>query len=626
VRGLTDTANAIRTSGLIQRTPARTHAVAGALATAIAAATGALTSPLVALLAIWLFLLAERPFKVLAIRLAAIAIAVLILIELGTGGMGALEFTTALALACAFVGGRLRSDRRDRHVRKLEAYVEVIRNEIDRPVASTAEARAVRTLEALRESLIVAAARSGAERAVLWQADVQSRNLTARMASDGHLSAGRLPLAGSPLGWLADEGQPLRFEARPPLTARPATLIALRLSLDNSHAAILTLEFGPEAAVPDADAVTPLAREVVHAIDNLQERDDHADLRSQVDIVLTTLRRLPESIDLETFARDLLRDACRLTRAEGGALCLWEGETGRIIAVEDAIGGPQSGVTFGAADSELALAARAGAILTQDLATKRVSPGAIAAPGERWLRKPRHLVAVPLPADGEIIAVVGTWGSKAPRSEDVELIAGIAFYAGSQLARALEFRKVRESAERDALTGLPNRKAFERALAHERQRFERYQHPIALLVTDVDHFKSVNDTYGHEAGDEVLRALAEALSRAVRDVDTVARFGGEEFVTLLPETGLRAASEVAERLRVSVEALAVVWRGTAIPVRVSVGVSACPECVADPDELVRSGDAALYQAKGQGRNRVVEAPRGGAPGAGKKGGAVLRRT
>jgi diguanylate cyclase (GGDEF)-like protein len=626
VRGLTDTANAIRTSGLIRNSPARTYAVAGALATAIAAATGALTSPLAALLGLWLFLLAERPFQRLATRLAALAIAALGVFELAGGGMGLLELATAAVLVCSFLVGRLRTDQRASRLRKLETYVDVIRNEIDQPVASTAEARAARTLEALRESLTLAATRTGAERAVLWHADVETRRLTLRMASDGHKSASWLPLAGSPLGWLADEGQPLRFDARPPLAARLANVLALRLSFEHPHATILTLEFGPEVAVPEADAVAPVAREVVHAIDNLQERDAHAEYRARIDIVLATLRRLPESIDLDTFARDLVRDACRLTRADGGALSLWEDDTGHILAVEGAVGGPQAGATFSATDSELALAARAGTTLVQDLAVKRVAAGNIAAPGERWQQKPRHLVAVPLPAEGEIIAIVGTWSRTQPHPESVKLLESLAFFAGSQLARALEFRKVRESAERDALTGLTNRKAFERALARERQRFERYQHPVALLVADVDHFKAVNDTHGHEAGDEVLRALAEALRRALRDVDTVARFGGEEFVMLLPETGLRAASEVAERVRASVEALSVEWRGTRIPVRVSVGVSACPECAADPDELVRSGDAALYQAKGQGRNRVVEAPRRGTSGTGKKSGAVLRRT
>jgi diguanylate cyclase (GGDEF)-like protein len=626
VRGFTDTANAIRTSGLIRVTPARAFAVAGALAVAIAAATGALSSPLIALVALWLFLLPDSSLKALAPRLAPLAIAALGLPELVSGGMGLLELSAALVLAGAFLTGRLRRDQRASRIRKLESQVAAIQNEIDQPTASTPEARAARTLAALREALVVAAATSGSERAVLWNADVELRRLTARAASDGHTTAGWLPLAGSPLGWLADEGQPLRFEARPPLAARLANVLALRLSRDDSLAMILTLEFGPGATVPEADDIAPITKQVVHALDNLEAQAGHTTYRAQVDVLLATLRSIPGSIDPDTFAHDLVRDACRLMSANGGALSTWEDDTGRILAVEDAIGGPETGATFSATESELALAARAASPLVQDLVAKHVSAAAIAAPGERWQRKPRYLVAVPLLTEGEVIGVLGTWSRTQPDPQAVEMLKSLAPFAGSQLARALEFRTVRESAERDALTGLPNRKAFERALTHERQRFERYQHPVALLVTDVDYFKAVNDTHGHEAGDEVLRAIADTLRRSFRDVDTVARFGGEEFVMLLPETGLRAASEVAERLRASVEALSIDWQGTPIPVRVSVGVSACPECVADPDELARSGDAALYQAKGQGRNRVVEAPISGAPGAGKKGGAVLRRT
>jgi diguanylate cyclase (GGDEF)-like protein len=189
----------------------------------------------------------------------------------------------------------------------------------------------------------------------------------------------------------------------------------------------------------------------------------------------------------------------------------------------------------------------------------------------------------------------------------IPLLETIGAYAALHLEHALELGRARQSADTDALTSLPNRRAFERAWRAEIARHDRYVQPLALILLDLDHFKQINDRWGHDAGDEVLRRVADTLRRAVRDVDLAARLGGEEFVILLPETTFAAASEAAERLRLAVESLQVHWLGQNIPVRVSIGVSACPSSVALPGELLKSADAALYEAKRGGRNRVVTA-------------------
>jgi diguanylate cyclase len=152
---------------------------------------------------------------------------------------------------------------------------------------------------------------------------------------------------------------------------------------------------------------------------------------------------------------------------------------------------------------------------------------------------------------------------------------------------------------------------IDQSLDAERARHERYGQPMAFLLIDVDHFKAINDRYGHEAGDAVLRSVARVIQAGVRDVDVPARFGGEEFAVLLPETLPEAAADVAERLRSNVERIEVPWGGDTLRVRISVGVSSCPDCVRDPHLLVRSADAALYQAKVLGRNRVIRAPASG---------------
>jgi len=608
VRGVTNPANDFRPSRLISAWPVSWLVAAGVGATALAVLGGAFSSPLLALPALWLFAIRGGPLERHSIKVLAGVFAALALPELIAGTPGRLELAGAVALVGAFMAGRLRGDQRDARLERLEAEMEAIRSETGRPAASSPEARALRTLEAVQEALVSAAKSARAERAALWDADVEARRLRARTASDGVDSTDWLPLTGSPLGWLAEEGQPLRFQARPPLAARLANILALRLTREGSRAVILTLEYGPDAAVPEPEHVTRIAADVIHLLDNLEERDAHVGYRSLVSILLDTMNRMPGSIEPDIFARELLHDACRLTGADGGVLALWDDDTGRVLALEGETGGPPANATFGPVDSELAVAARAGAVFVHELTTKRISAPNIIAPGERWSRRPRYLLAVPLAAEGVTLAVLGAWSNTAPDPRGVELLHGLIPFAGLQLARSLEFGRVRASAERDALTGLPNRAAFERALTHERQRFERYHHPVALLVCDVDHFKEVNDTHGHEAGDAVLRALADTLRHEIRDVDTLARFGGEEFVVLLPETVLQAAADVAERLRVSVEALAVSWHGTLIPTTVSIGVSECPHCAARPEDLLRSADAALYSAKGAGRNRVIAAP------------------
>ncbi len=147
-----------------------------------------------------------------------------------------------------------------------------------------------------------------------------------------------------------------------------------------------------------------------------------------------------------------------------------------------------------------------------------------------------------------------------------------------------------ERAERDALTGLANRRAFEQALASLAARSV----PAALVMLDIDHFKSLNDTEGHEAGDAALVALAEVLRSCTRPGDLPFRYGGEEFGVLLPGLGAEAAVRVAERIRAAAEAR--------LPRTVSAGVAYAPPVL--HEKLVAEADAALYRAKRGGRNRV----------------------
>ena len=173
--------------------------------------------------------------------------------------------------------------------------------------------------------------------------------------------------------------------------------------------------------------------------------------------------------------------------------------------------------------------------------------------------------------------------------------------------------EVAVGALQDPLTGLYNRRHLEDRLASELSGALRHGRALSVLLVDVDHFKAVNDRHGHLAGDEALRMLALALRSAVRREDVLARYGGEEFVVLARETGLEGARQLGERIRAAVERARVRYEGVELSLTVSVGVTVAAgpgpyEAGRSERELIDAADRALYEAKGQGRNRVVALP------------------
>lgn len=169
-------------------------------------------------------------------------------------------------------------------------------------------------------------------------------------------------------------------------------------------------------------------------------------------------------------------------------------------------------------------------------------------------------------------------------------------------------QELQRMATYDMLTGVYNRQSLEKAASTEVERALRYGHPLSVLVIDIDHFKSVNDTRGHAGGDSVLRAFAQLLSAHTRQPDTVARYGGEEFVVLLPELDLENALQLAERLRDKIAQTPMTIDGASrLHITVSIGVATLPNHGEDFGSLFKAADRALYQAKFDGRNRVKAA-------------------
>jgi two-component system, cell cycle response regulator len=170
-----------------------------------------------------------------------------------------------------------------------------------------------------------------------------------------------------------------------------------------------------------------------------------------------------------------------------------------------------------------------------------------------------------------------------------------------------------EAAFTDHLTGLANRRRFERQLEREVGRTLRFGHPFTLLMIDIDNFKNLNDSFGHDAGDDAIRAISKVLREGTRGIDLAARIGGEEFAVLLVETNQRGGVEVAERLRLAIRALELRSGGQ---LTASFGVAECPTDAQTAADISKAADVALYEAKGRGRDQVV-------PGAGLKSNSIV---
>jgi two-component system cell cycle response regulator len=215
-----------------------------------------------------------------------------------------------------------------------------------------------------------------------------------------------------------------------------------------------------------------------------------------------------------------------------------------------------------------------------------------------------NLVVVPLSAEGRPLgALVLEQSDLASGRIQRRVVSGLersASYAALALRNAWLLEQVQRLAATDGLTKIANRRTFEATLEREVARATRSAEHLSLVMVDIDHFKSLNDTHGHQAGDEVLRNVAAALAIECRDFDTPARYGGEEFAIVLPGCGPEEALKIAERLRGAVAAAPSV-----VPITASAGVATFPGHAGDADTLVRAADDALYESKRAGRDRTT---------------------
>jgi diguanylate cyclase (GGDEF)-like protein len=215
---------------------------------------------------------------------------------------------------------------------------------------------------------------------------------------------------------------------------------------------------------------------------------------------------------------------------------------------------------------------------------------------------------VPLLAQGELLGVLHLKVGAHGRTFDTRFrfVMTVAEHVSLAIANLKLRETLRSQSIRDPLTGLFNRRYMEESLEREMRRAARGRHPVGIIMLDLDHFKRFNDTYGHEAGDDLLRRVGATLQRSIRAEDIACRYGGEEFTLIMPEASLVDAGLRAESIRESIKALGADPRRQAFgSVTISGGVATFPDHGPTGDTVLRAADAALYQAKARGRDRIV---------------------
>lgn len=373
------------------------------------------------------------------------------------------------------------------------------------------------------------------------------------------------------------------------------------------HGALSISSASGLTAPPDG-AKRWVARYAAHAtvlLDLLDLRREASRHLLSMPALVKAAERLQSAKTTEALGTAICQTAVEVTSAQRSALVRWnpDQETGQVIAVSR--GHTLSPGIAIDGDSVVAEQCAMRRLLHKDDA--RALRGAVIYGRSEPRQSPGSLAVVPLARSevGVIGAIVIE--SDVPDSisrREVENVSLLGVIAARSLEAAWEIEEEWRRARTDGLTGLANRRHFDEQLARIIGESLRYGTPASLIVADVDHFKRVNDSYGHAAGDSVLKGVARVFLDCVRAEDVCARYGGEEIAILLPETTVARAEEVAERVRKAIAEKVMRHGEQAISVTASFGVAGYPESTAIRDNLFPAADRALYLAKASGRNQV----------------------
>ena len=436
------------------------------------------------------------------------------------------------------------------------------------------------------------------------------------------LFRGPLPIREGALGAVLAAGRPVRLQGDGPALSHydgPAPAHSFcGVPLRDRHEHVLgALVADRDAAFGPADeqVLTALAGEVVRAMEGERllaavrgEKEEKARFfRALEELNRTTT--LTQAADCAVAqAREMGGlDLCAVTLVEEPARA-GARPRHRVQAVAGDGSGPLSGLTFADNAGLVANVVRLGAPLPgRELqAMERL----VIFDSSTAVRGLGALKIFPLRAGESTVGamVCGTRRRDGLPDPAQAALSMLSLQAAAALVRTRLYEQAERLATTDGLTGLLNRRTLATQLAARVREAQRYRRPLSLLLIDVDHFKKVNDTHGHPAGDAVLRGVAAVARAQARETDLVARYGGEELAVVLPETDAAGARAIAERLRAAVESTAHATDQGALRVTVSVGVATWPGGGQNGDELLTTADRALYRAKQTGRNRVESGP------------------
>jgi two-component system, cell cycle response regulator len=457
--------------------------------------------------------------------------------------------------------------------------------------------------------------------ALLWLSDDEKELVLRDCRSPSEaIARAPIPAGEGPLGAAVKRRSPIRLHGGVKAATyytdgtRPEALLAVPLvDARGGHVrGVLVVDRLEGAPFDDGDEklLVTLSHEVLRAVEAERLMRDVKQTRAEADRFYRSIGRLNRTHKPGEVFDALVEVARELAPVNLAAIVLRDEADERRLRIVRVVGaehgkGMLEGHTFSVEEGLVGSAIRMDAVLparSLELAKTPVF-------GAMSLKGLGSLKILPIKVGERILGalVLGAERADAYRSDVVQQLEVVAMHAAQSLERAHLFDKTERLATTDGLTGLVNHRTFQERLDAHLAQAQRYGKRISLVLCDIDHFKSVNDTYGHPVGDQVLRAVAKTLGADARTTDVVARYGGEEFAIVLPETDTAGAMVIAERIRDRVGKLVVQTEQGPLRVTMSLGVATFPEDGTKKAELVERADGCLYHAKRHGRNQSVAA-------------------
>jgi diguanylate cyclase (GGDEF)-like protein/PAS domain S-box-containing protein len=392
-------------------------------------------------------------------------------------------------------------------------------------------------------------------------------------------------------------------------SAQPSLMIVPMRTMQGVIGAITLVRAAGHEPYHSEDLVLlqDLAQRSAFAIESARLYESEARRLHELDSLYSATRALLTTLDYETLLGRILDAAISaIPAAEKGILNLMAPETGKL----------EIQAMFGYKDPRIRTSTRRRIHGYTALAIQQRKPMLIhdatmeglygLLEGEAEDLPVRSIIIAPLILDDQALGalILSASSRSAFTQDDLRLLESFAATISAAINNSLLHSRMQRLAITDSVTNLYNRRGFYELARREIERARRFGHSLSVIMMDLDQLKSVNDTYGHAVGDQVLRTLADRLSQHVREFDILCRYGGDEFALLLPETDLFMAASVAERLRVSIADEPIKTEGGPVLVTISLGVTKATPNTTNLEELLKSADRALYAAKQGGRNRL----------------------